>query len=286
MLLFLLACTTSELSQSYDIDRVRVLAVAAEPAEPQPGDTVTFTSLVVSPNEPLLGTAWFVCDPTSLSEDGGCSFDTSLFDDPSSLTPEDMQAAGFIGFEPYFSPVWTVPDDFLDGLSDAEKLEGTEATVDVVALPSDGTDTGVDQDDVEIAYKRVPVSLATTPNHNPTVTGLRVSGFDVPDGSLVELDAGATYDIEAVLSDDSIETYTYVNSDGESEERTEEPYLNWYLQEGSFDQVNTLYPTLTARYTTPSEVPDSDLGLWVVVRDRRGGMAWSQITVRVRSTGS
>lgn len=284
LILLAIACTTDELSQSYEIDRVRVLGAAAEPAEPKPGDVVTFSSLVVSPNEPLFGTAWLACAGDQAS-DFGCEFDESLFSDPENVDPEALAAAGFIGFEPYIPPTWTVPTDYLDALTDEEKLEGTAAFINIIAIPGDGSELDEDAD-VEIAYKRVPVSLATTPNHNPVLSGLRVDGIDVAEDGIVELDAGQTYEIEAVLQDDSVETYTYVSSDGESEERTEEPYFSWYLQKGSFDQTNTLYPFTSVNYTTPADGSADDLGLWVVVRDRRGGMSWSQMTVRVRSTGS
>ena len=53
MLLFLLACSRIEVSESWQIDRLRILAIAAEPAEPRPGDTVRFRSLVPWTNAEL-----------------------------------------------------------------------------------------------------------------------------------------------------------------------------------------------------------------------------------------
>lgn len=283
-------CTSIDLSQSFELDRLRVLAVAAEPAEPRPGDDVTFTSLVVSPARAVGLTTWFVCaDLTSCSPDADLM--GSLTGDPAEMTPEEqaalfaeLQAQGLIGVEPYYSPRWTVPDDYLDGLTDEQKLEGTTAVVTVTAIPTAEGDTAAldtDEAEVEVGYKRVPVSLATTPNHNPSFAGVRIDGIDIAPGATVTLARGQTYDIEVVLADDAVEDYDYVNTDGAAEVRTEEPYFSWYLQEGAFDQANTLWPYTTVSYTAAADGALTDQSIYAVVRDRRGGMAWVEQKIRV-----
>lgn len=281
LILTLMACTTTELSEGWQIDRLRVLAVAADPAEPRPGDTVTFRSLVVSP-DPVATTIWFAC----LTSPGeyGCEVDPALLEglDPETLTPEDIEAlydAGFIGAEPYLPPTWVVPETALDGLSDAERLEGLTALVNVSAIP-EGDD--LTEEDLELAFKRVPVSEATTPNHNPTHLGVRVDGVDIPEGTTVSLDKGQPYDIELVFDTSSIEEYAFVNGDGVEETRVEEPYFTWFTTDGSFDRTFDLYPYTDVTYYAP-EAPVSDSGtVWVVVRDRRGGMDWATLPVRYR----
>lgn len=279
------ACDGLGLSQSYQIDRLRVLAVAAEPAEPRPGETVSFTSLVVSPVSSVGLTTWLACS----SDSGyGCTIDedllSSLTGDISAMTPEELaalyaelQAAGLIGVQPYFEPTWVVPADFLDSLTEDEKLEGTAAIVTVTAIPTLEGDSGTldtATENIEIAYKRVPVSLATTPNHNPVVLGITIDDVAITPGATVRLSPGQTYHISCELSPDSLEEYTFINDASESESRTEEPYFAWYLQEGGFDQSNTLWPYTAVDYTVPDQPTLSQQSLWVVVRDRRGGMAW------------
>lgn len=288
LILLTLACDIERMAEAWQIDRLRVLAVASEPAEPRPGDTVTMTSLTVSPVIPVALSTWFVC-VISEELDEGCAIDPALTENLSSvdfatLTPEEQAAlyqelvdAGMVGVEPFFSPVWTVPLDVLDALPEEDRLEGLVATVSITAIPDQET---VDEGDIELAYKRIPVSEALTPNHNPVVAGLRVDGFDIAPGARVAMDRGQTYAIELVFADDALETYTYVNADGVEESRVEEPYLAWYLQEGTFDQENTLYPYLTVQYTTPTDPSLTEQSLWVVVRDRRGGMAWMELPIR------
>ncbi len=294
----LMGCTTEPLSQSWQLDRLRVLGVQAEPAEPQPGDTVVFRSLVYVPyGETLAGTVWFACLPEG-STDFGCTLDESLTDalsgDLESLSPEEQlalfqqaQEAGLIGFEPLFSPTWTIPDDALASLTEDERREGRSAVVNLTALPEGGEETA--ETDVELAYKRVPVSLAETPNRNPAVTGVLVERKDgegdratytevlAEDGTFT-VESGATYRLTPLLEEGSIETYTYRTSSGAEEQRTEEPYFTWYAEYGQYDQADSLFPILDVEWTAPK---GGFAGVLVAVaRDRRGGMDWATLAVR------
>ena len=75
-LLMLSGCLTQSLSPAWFIDRTRLLAVRAEPAEPRPGDLVTFTSLAVDPAQDLL-IVWTGCvlalrAPSAATSSTGC----------------------------------------------------------------------------------------------------------------------------------------------------------------------------------------------------------------------
>ncbi len=276
-MLFLLGCAADDLSQDWQVDRLRVLAVAATPAEPMPGDVVTFDALIVSPAVPLAGSAWFACSAES-SSDYGCEVDLSLLSgaDTGELDTEALVEAGLIGLLPYLPPTWTVPADYLDALDEQARLEGTFAMIYITAFPDQEE---VSESDVEVTYKRVPVSLATTPNQNPVVSGFKLGGYDVPPGGVVKLARGEAFDLEYTMTDESVETYSYRNAEGVDETRTEEPYASWYLQEGSFEQTDVLWPYTTTKLHTPAEPALPTQTVWVVVRDRRGGMAWASLTV-------
>lgn len=281
MLLFaLLACETDSLSQAWQIDRLRVLAVKAEPAEPRPGDLVTFDALVLSPEVALGGSVWFVCSG-GVSSEFGCDIDPGLLDSVGAGTAEaeDLADAGFVGFLPDVPPMWFVPLDYLDGLTEAEQLEGTFAMTYVTAFPELVAGEPIDEDEVEVAYKRVPVSLAPTPNHNPVVTGWRIDGVDIAPEAVVHLDPGQAYTMELVLAEDAVEPYTFRTSAGIDESREEEPYFSWYLQEGEFSQSSTLWPYASTVWLAPDEPTLSEQTVWGVVRDRRGGMGWASLSV-------
>jgi hypothetical protein len=287
---FLGGCNGIDVAESWQIDRMRVLAVAADPAEPQPGDTVTFRSLIVSPDKPVDCSIWLACDT-----DGGYGCGLDGVSSATGSGTGDTGAAGssFVGIDPLTPLAWTVPEDFLADQTEEERLEGRSALVTVLSVADcDGLLEGDiaeaesilegSPDDVEIAYKRLPVSLARTANHNPEVIGVRVDGVNVAPGVRVELEAAQTYWVEPVLAEGAVETYTYLTEAGLDEERVEEPYFLWYAQEGSYDQTGTLYPQTEVEYTTPTEPSLSEQSIWVVVRDRRGGMGWLEVPIRFR----
>ena len=107
-MLALMGCGTTELSQSFNLDRIRLLAVRAavaeEPdlvlggrAEPRPGETVTFTALTYFPDDQKFGGAlWFACVPEGELA-YGCEVDDdalTAFDDlDESASVEDYMAA-------------------------------------------------------------------------------------------------------------------------------------------------------------------------------------------------
>ncbi len=273
-----------DLPSAWHIDRVRVLAVAPEPPEAAPGDTVTFTALIADPEEEVQTVVWLACDPGSASG-FGCSPDFA--DLPEDPTREDLEERGVIGISPFLPPVYEVPEDLLDGLSEAEARAGLQVTVQVLALPAleDDELDDFDFNEVEAAFKRLVVSDKAVRNQNPVVTGVVVSGTAVPAGAVIELDRGLEYAVTVSLQPESIEAYTYINSDGELEDRVEEPYVTLFATDGQMAEQYGLYrddPVLHGpRWQAPDEA-DAEGTLYLVVRDRRGGMAFTQQSYRVR----
>jgi hypothetical protein len=287
LLLLLAGCNVNELSQSYQLDRLRILAVRATPAEPKPGDSVSLEAYTYDPDDGELAVLWFGCLPTA-ADDFGCEVDPSVLDsladtDFSNLTEEELAAlyeklvaAGVIGLEPLLPASWIAPPDALEGLDEAQALEGVSALVTLQAIPLASSDP----DDVEIAYKRIPISLAKTPNENPEVLGLAFDGTILQDGGRVEVGHRAEYSIEPAVPDESIQSYTFVDSDGVAQTRTEQPYFTYYAEGGEFDQPFSLWPSSIAYWTAPEEPGEYEIRC--VMRDRRGGMAWARMTAVVR----
>lgn len=280
------ACEGPDLSQSWEIDRLRILAVKAEPAEPGPGDVVTFDALVLDPEDRGLTVMWFACLATD-ADDYGCGLDMSglgdleaLLDgvtDPSQLTPEQveelyaaMEAAGLMGVSPYFPPTYTIPEDILDGLSEAERQEGLNLMVTLMAIPDDATSDA----DMELAYKRVPVSDAATPNQNPDIVAFKVNDSEMLSGMAAQVTAGTEISLEPILSDTSVESYKYLSSAGEAESRTEEPYFVFYMEQGEMDPNYSIFPESTVQWAAPATPAEGTTWVWTVVQDRRGGMGW------------
>lgn len=274
-----------DLSPTWYVDRTRVLAVRAEPPEIRPGETASFEALIVNPFNLRKSVAWIACEPDSPGGEGfGCTIDTSL--DFENATPEDFEEAGIIGFTPLIPPRYTAPLDLLDNATDP--AEGVYVLIQTAVLPgdvlTDGFGDDIDFNDVEVAYKRLVVSEAASPNLNPAVVAVTINGYELPSGTIFEAEAGFSYEVGVVIDEATVETYTYVNRDGASESRVEEPWARWYADGGDVEEDITLYPYTEATW----RAPDPDEGrraagsIWAVVRDRRGGMTWAEIPWRVR----
>ncbi len=309
-MLTLSGCYTVDLqalTPSWLIDRTRILAVEAEVTarpsdpdfedvgltEPRPGDIVSFRSLVVHPDYSEFGVTWMGCLPEE-ADNFGCEIDMeaieALFEvDPEELTPAELlelmaaaQEAGFWGFEPYFPPALTVPEDVLDDLTEGERQEGLNYFITLSTFPmfedEEGNLVEVTEEDepesTEIAYKRMPVSEALTPNHSPAIEHLAVDGFPVEVGQVMHVSPGQPYDLEPMLDETTLEVYRYTTSDGVEEDRVEEPYFTFYATGGDFVANFALYPNSAVQWVAPEASEDEEVTVWVVVRDRRGGMAW------------
>lgn len=272
LLLALTGCLTQPLSPGWLVDRTRVLAARAEPAEPQPGQTVTFSSLVVDPDQdPYV--LWTGC-LLELSGSYGCEL------------PEGDD--GFLGFEPLFTPSLAVPADLLDDLPEEQRAEGKNYILSLAALSEDvdlSDPEAIGEDDIlEVAYKRMPVSLSTTPNHNPDIDHVLLDGdTQLRRGAVVEVQRGQSYTFEPIFADGSVETYTYITSDGVAEDRVEEPYFTYFTTDGDFNQDYALYPYTEFTWTAPVDPERAEVSLWLVARDRRGGMDWFRIDLTVNA---
>jgi hypothetical protein len=172
-----------------------------------------------------------------------------------------------------------VPDDLLDGLTDAERQEGRYVVVQLIALPNELLEQGaealqdLDFSVVVSAYKRLVVSEAATPNHNPEIGVFTVDGLPIPRDAVVTIEAEQVYDLGIALPEGAIETYTYTSSEGATEQRVEEPYASWYTTSGEMFEEVTLWPYIDASWQAPKA--SGERGFWyIVLRDRRGGMSW------------
>lgn len=277
-----------DLDPSWRIDRLRVLAVQAEPPEARPGEEVRFNVLLVDPQEQAGGVLWIACPPERASGSGfGCGLSGDLD------FASDGASEGIIGFQPGLNPRYTPPDTILDELDENERYEGVYQLIQVAAIPQRLLDDGfgegdfggdIDFGEVAVAYKRLVVSEAITPNRNPEIAGFSVDGWVVPPDTVVEVDPEERYDIGVFLPESSLERYIFVRSDGTLEYRREEPFVSWYADGGTIQRSDSLFPFLD----TPWRAPPADAEItegswWAVVRDRRGGMAWTQVRWRLRS---
>lgn len=127
-------------------------------------------------------------------------------------------------------------------------------------------------------------------NANPDLSGLTLhvdeadAGF--PLGGLTFVQPGATLILRPVLGEGSVQDYLYIDTDDVTSCRREHPYFAWLTNggsmegdysfvadEGDLDEVEGR-PKTNLLHLPEAEQFGERIDLWVVVRDRRGGMTW------------
>lgn len=294
MILVWLGCYDSpELTPEWQLDRLRSVAIVAEPAEPKPGDTVTFTSLTYVPAGAQVTSFWIACVD---GEQDGCDVDSDLAEsalsgeiDPSQMSPEEIEAlvteaeeSGLIGVDPVYPPVWHTPVDALYEVTGWQLAEGLTGSVQVAFSAGD---------DLEIVVRRIPISFARTPNHNPVIESLVIDETPIPrdeTGALVPVvvQRGGTININASVIGGP-EDYEYLTTEGYLELRTEGLQWRFYTDIGSLGGGSLLdlfsetpkKEVGTAQWAAPASAAEGVL--YVVVLDGRGGMGFEVLPLQV-----
>lgn len=132
------------------------------------------------------------------------------------------------------------------------------------------------------------------PNLNPSVSAILLhaagegkdSGF--PLGPVTFVEPGTSLTLRPELSTDSREDYLFINRHDETECRREDPYFAWLVnggasvrddhsfvaEDGDLDEVAGRAKINRLHLPLAEEFPPQGIDLWLVVRDRRGGLAW------------
>ncbi|BDG01582.1 hypothetical protein [Anaeromyxobacter oryzae] len=132
-----------------------------------------------------------------------------------------------------------------------------------------------------VSLKRIQIrgpAAPSPPNHNPAVSGITLGGAALtpPGGSPARIAPGKVADLLPVLPGDfAALRETYVRSDSSGapiETRQEDWSFSWFATAGDIDLLHTTDPSEADAYTAPAS---GRVLLWSVVRDLRGGVAWT-----------
>jgi len=302
----------TELTPVSSIVRLRILAIQADPPEAQPGESVRLSALVVDPFWESRGMDWtfVLCTP---DEDSGECFEYSAlethYSNPDVLQDEYASCCLRGGNVNPADPVLDLGDtlfttvqispEMLDGLSDEAAEEGINAQVNVVvcesgvcaeSLSEPGADASSSElslrlpaDQSAFGIKRIRVSSRDEDhrNHNPVLKGIVIDGAVYDEGYGFQAFRGATYVLHPLLEDGSVETYD--DPDAPGTEKTEQPYFAWYGLDGAFSAYYSEpgVDDADVMWTAPTDEAIGDTYLFAVVWDRRGGIDWVSVPVRL-----
>jgi hypothetical protein len=303
---------SADLPPSDRVDKLRLLAVRAEPPEVQPGQASALDTLTVYPGGfdgggPQVSFLWLACleavgaqAPTacgvSAQGNGGAgTFDADGGAPPDCAAQPDA-ALCLIGagetarYTPTAAALGggAVGEVILTVIA-ADEQAGGAAGCAITASQNGGAPA--DPDHCVIALKRLTVSTSATPNGNPTLPLLALGGLSLADGSAHWSAGGAAQDVTAVRGPGSDER----KGDGTFETLT----LAWFATAGSFDTSRSGFQpadcdpacmmteppvTVDAHWTPPNSddaaryAPTGTVQFWAVLRDDRGGVAWQSGT--------
>ena len=276
------------------VDRARVLAVRIDPPEAKPGEQVTTSLLVASPDGSFDAPAsWAFCATPKLLTENGAVSAACLTDGVIPIAEArggvtaTLPASACFDFGPETQSADVRPRD-------ADVTGGYFAPIRVRIAP------GGEEPLTAFGFARVACNLANAPgdlaalfrkqyvgNKNPSLLPLEAH---LAGGASVSLDAiprGVQVVLRASWRPEDAETYAVFDvRDQVILMRRESLRVSWFATAGAFDRDRTgrtedeLETSTDNAWTAPDEARTSHL--WVVLRDARGGVAFADAALTTR----
>jgi hypothetical protein len=260
LLVSVVGCDRSNLKDPSLLTELRLLALVADTPEVAPGTVVNVTPFVSDVNgggRALTYSVEACVDPgLAVGVRPSC---TGRPDRVVIATDVPLPLAGpnYTGNAPTFAV--TVPANVLDNRPPTVQANGLAYLVFYAVRAADGAAVR--------GFKRVFASTRPVKNQNPVITTVTAGG-----AALAGLPSASTtlrVDVPAV----SKETFTQLNVDGSTIQRTEDPLVSWFVTDGELDPTRSAVDD-SVEWTPPTTVPTGrNVLLVAVVRDRRGGDA-------------
>jgi len=280
------------------VNKLRVLALQAEPPEAAPGVSVALDALEADPTGMgrTLDHLWIACTPPPAAPYDPCANLTALPGSDGGLPLGSLAPCGsapavglcLAGSGSANTATFAIPTDALPSpraVSVATFVLVTAAlTGGAPACLSAWQATGAPPADCVVTTKQIPIDNLppALQNHNPTLTEVDLDGTALPATGGPTLAPGSEHTLTAVYPLSDSEPEIGVRTDGGI--ATETLDFAFYATAGSLDSATT-GPNPDAggagnNFTMPGVGGDagvtsgSAVSLWVVIRDDRGGVGW------------
>lgn len=297
----LLACGEGWQPESI-IEDLRVLGMRSEPAELKPGESAALSALIVDPAHPgqPITTLWLGCAPDPFAKGRSACSDPEALQDPSKLLSgggELPPGVSFIGLNDQAS--YRTAADLFSVLAadDPRRQTGTVGQVIAVSIAAKTSPVPTPQElqalfarvqakEIQsvLTLFRIKVSESPTRNTNPSITAFTVGGEPHPVGAHVQVYPVQELELGVEAPDAAFEPYVEVTPTTR-EDKTERLTSAWYSTAGRFKDMRVALKTdVKPRFTGPGNpdyrldvIPPRRFGtFFVVLRDTRGGQAWTQ----------
>lgn len=284
------ACVPKLANDDSVVSAPRILAVKAEPAEANPGATVTFTALVAGAAGTIAAPSvdWSFCTaPKPITQDNvvsnACLDDSSLAAagaGGSVTTATPANGCSLFGPDTASTSFRPRDPDATGGFYQPLRadLAGAAATFELARIHCDLPYAS--------ASAASAFAAAYAMNENPTLLPLTATLGGAP-VDLSAIPAGARVTLEASWPSDSAETFAYFDPASQSvSAQRESMQVAWYATAGALDTESTGRasddPATTSDdgWVAPSQ--PGTVHLWIVLRDSRGGVDFASYDASVQ----
>lgn len=289
----LAACSDLGFEEFEEVTKLRTLAIQVVPPEVGPGEVARISSLTVEPGGAPIEYAWELC----LFTEGPDSYYACAQD-------EELGVAGV--------PLGTtetveLPYDVVAAAIDLRAICEALGQLDLpafVELPdcTDGLELTIRMTATADGAEHIstfPITLLfadtaaeTARNRIPVAQGLLVDDALVPAEvpTPVTVPADGQLRLQLLLNTDEAETY--LTGPGNEVEEREQLSVRWFSTHGRFRRGQTFFAEGIAPGTelqhnilnlgrgTTAEIGE-EIGIWMVIRDTRGGVSWAHRTLQV-----
>lgn len=275
------------------LDRLRVLAIKAEPATPLPGETALLSALTFAPGDEPVAHRWSWCPAPAPARDSyACPLDQvtaaqvlAPYLDPAAGLPSfDLGGAATAAFTNPFSAAGLVAL-CATGVAGAAYAQGVdcEGGFPVTLVLDASTSVATLRSGFVL---RLPVETPPETNGNPLPAAITLAGQVLADPPpTIRVAPGQTIDLGLDIPPAAAELRSIPAFEGDPGQRLERLTASWFADQGRVDTARTsfidgettLAETGRNQWTAPkaTEWPASGT-VWfaVVLRDDRGGAGW------------
>jgi hypothetical protein len=273
------------------LDRLRILAMQAEPPTPLPGETSALSALTFAPAGEVPAVHWTWCPvATQASNSYACPLDEA--------TAAQVFAASLAAPLPSLdlgdAATATLSNPFSAAGLAALCRAGLESVPLASAIDCEGgypitvvLDASTATASLRAGFVlRLPAGDPPELNRNPIPVGLALAGVPLGDAlTPLALDPEQTVELQVAVPADAAELRSIPASEGPPGQRLERLTTSWFATSGKIDKARTSFIDGVAsleqmssnRYTAPAAEAwpaDGVVEFVAVVRDDRGGQGW------------
>lgn len=266
-------CSNDNLPRIEQLQTFRVLALSSNKSELNPGDTATISAILsdTQGSGRTINVSYVACADPGVSTGATPSCNGQNVVQSATVTINPSTDSG-LGANNYYSgesqqtATFTIPSDYLDGLTDIQKHNGRAyLVVGTFTVASQGSAPST----TATAFKRIIVTSRASSTHNqtPVINSLLLN-------EQVIAAAAPSVNDELSITADAPETFERYTTQGELEERSEEYDVAWYVASGKLSTSKTDVQSSTVlKESTPVNSAVAGQLIMILLRDDRGGVS-------------